>query len=69
MAKVMYDKNGVLGVVSKSSFLPKEQNRRISRGYCRVNGPNSIYWAGDLVRGRLVAQGQVNVVMKVGVNK
>ena len=49
MAKVMYDKNRVLGVVSKSFFLPKKQNRRISRGYCRVIGPNSIYWVGDPV--------------------
>ena len=50
MAKVMYDKNGVLGVVSKSSFLPKEQNRRISRGYCRVIGPKHILGRGPSLR-------------------
>ena len=47
----MYDKNGVLVVISKSSFLPEEQNRRISRGYSRVNGPNSVYWVGGPIRG------------------
>ena len=28
-------------VISKSSFLPKESERRISRGYCRDIGPRS----------------------------
>ena len=42
---VMYDKYGVVLVISKSSFLFEKQKRRISRGYCRDNRPSSIYWA------------------------
>ena len=40
---MMYDKNRVIVVISKSSFLPKEQERRISRDYCRNDRPSSIY--------------------------
>ena len=43
--KMMYDKSGVIVVISKSSFLLDEQKRRILRGYCRNDKPSSIYWA------------------------
>ena len=35
----------------------------------RVGGPNSMYWAGGSVRGRLVVRGRVNIVIEVGINK
>ena len=61
--KMMYDKSKVIKVISKSSFLLEEQNRRISMGYCRVIGPVIyihiyiyiyIYWAGGPIQGHLV---------------
>ena len=36
-----YDKHRLAKVISKSSFLPKEPERRISRDYCRGIGPRS----------------------------
>ena len=66
---VMYDKSGVIMVISKSSFLPEGKKRRILRDYCRGDRPNSIYWAKGPVRGRLVVRRRVNVVMKVGINE
>ena len=41
--KMKYDKSRVIVVISKSSFLPEEQERRISRGYCRYDRPNNLY--------------------------
>ena len=41
--EVMYDKCGAIMVISKSSFLPKELERRILKGYCRGGRPNSTY--------------------------
>ena len=41
--KMMYDKRRVIVVILKSSFLPMEQERRISRGYCKYDRPNNIY--------------------------
>ena len=41
--EMMYDKNRVIVVISKSSFLPEEQERIISMGYCRNDKPSSIY--------------------------
>ena len=45
-------------VTLKSSFLPEEPERRISRGYCRGVRPSNIYlyiyWAEGLIRGREV---------------
>ena len=37
--------NGREGIIitSKSSFLPEEPERRISRGYCRGDRPRSLY--------------------------
>ena len=53
--EVMYDKHGVIVVILKSSFLPKEPEMRILKGYCRGGGPNStylcIYWVGGPIRG------------------
>ena len=40
-AKVMCDEHGLARVMSRSSFLPEELERRISRGYCRGIGPKS----------------------------
>ena len=45
-AEVMYDKCRVVVAISKSSFLPEEQKRGISRGYCRDGRPSRIYWVG-----------------------
>ena len=36
---MMYDEHGVTIVTSKSSFLPEELERRISRGYYRGERP------------------------------
>ena len=44
--EVMYNKSRVIVVISKSSFLPKEQKMRISRGYCRDDRLSSMYWVG-----------------------
>ena len=41
--EMMYDKSRVIIVISKSSFLPEEQERRISRGYCRNDRPSSMH--------------------------
>ena len=54
--EVMYDKCRVVMTISKSSFLPEEKKRGISKGYCRDDRPNRIYWARGPVRG------QVNVL-------
>ena len=71
--KMMYDKNGVIVVISKSSFLLEEQERRILKGYCRYNRPSSIYlcicWAGGPIRGHLIVRGRVNAVMGVRVSE
>ena len=40
---MMYDKSEVIVVILKSSFLPKKQERRILRGYCRYDRPSSMY--------------------------
>ena len=40
-AKEMCDGHELAKVTSKSSFLPKEPERRISMGYCRGIGPRS----------------------------
>ena len=40
-AEMMYDEHGLAKATLKSSFLPKEPERRISRGYCRDIGPGS----------------------------
>ena len=52
--EVMYDKRGVIVVISKSSFLPEEPERRISKGYCRGGRPSStylcIYWVGSPIQ-------------------
>ena len=70
---MMYDTSGVTVVISKSSFLPEELERRISRGYCRCDRPSSIYvhicWAGGLILGQPVVRGRVNVVMGVHVSE
>ena len=41
--EMMYDKSRVIVVISKSSFLLEQQERRISRGYCRCGRSSSIY--------------------------
>ena len=40
-AEEMCDGHGLAKVTSKSSFLPDEPERRISKGYCRGIGPRS----------------------------
>ena len=40
-AKVGCKEHKAIAVTSKSSFLPEESERRISRGYCRGIGPRS----------------------------
>ena len=54
-SEVIYDEHKVSIVTSKSSFLPKEPKKRISRGYCRGDRPRStnlcIYWVGGPIRG------------------
>ena len=67
--EVMYDKSRVIVVISKSSFLPEEQKRRISRDYCRDDRPSSIYWVRGPVREHLVVRGRVNAVVEVGINE
>ena len=62
-------------VVSKSSFLPKEQKRRISRGYCRNDRPSYVYIYIYIYRvrgpvlGHLVVRGRVNVSMEVRISE
>ena len=36
-----YDELRATTIISRSSFLPEEPKRRISRGYCRDIGPRS----------------------------
>ena len=75
--EMMYDKSRVIIVISKSSFLPEEQERRISRGYCRNDRSSSmhiyiyiyIYYAGGSIRGHLVVRGRVNAIMKVCISE
>ena len=54
--EMMYDKSGAIVVTSKSSFLLKELNERILRGYCRGDRPSSmylgIYWVGGTIQGQ-----------------
>ena len=48
-AEVMYDEHELTELTSRSSFLPEELERRISRGYCRDIGPRgslSMYTLG-----------------------
>ena len=40
LIEVRYDKHGVIVVISKSSFLPEELERRILRDYCRAGRPS-----------------------------
>ena len=42
-AEMMHNKSGAIVVKSKSSFLPEELERRISRGYCKGDRPSSVY--------------------------
>ena len=49
--KVMYDKRRVMVVTSKSSSLPEEPERRISRGYYRSDRPRNIYLCGYWAKG------------------
>ena len=60
---------GVTIVTSKSSFLPEELERRISKGYCRGVKPSNIYlciyWAEGLIRGHKVIRGRVNIIRGV----
>ena len=69
----MYNESRVIMVVSKSSFLLEEQNRRISRGYCRNDRPSCvcvyIYRVGGPIRGHLVVRGRVNVAMEVRISE
>jgi len=67
--EMMCDKGEIIVVISKLSFLPREQKNRISRGYCRDDRPSSICWARDLVQGLLVVRGRVNIVMEVGISE
>ena len=62
---VTYDKKRIMIVISKSSFFPEEQKRRILRGYCRDGRLKRIYWALGPVRGYLIIQGQVDASMGV----
>ena len=41
--RIVYDKGRVVVAISKSSFLPDEQKKGISKGYCRDVRPNKIY--------------------------
>ena len=70
---MMYDKSKVIVVISKSSFLLEEQERRISRGYCRYDRPNSIYlyicWVGGSIREHLVVRERVNAIMEVRISE
>ena len=52
-------------VISKSSFFPDEQKRRILRGYCRDGRPKRIYWVMGPIRGYLIIRGQVDASMGV----
>ena len=71
--EMMYDKNGVIVVILKSLFLPKKQDRRILRGYCRYDRPSSMYlyicWVGGPIQGHLVVRGRVKAVMEVHISE
>ena len=60
-------------MTSKSSFLPKEPDRRILRGHCRGVRSNNIYlciyWVEGLIRGCKVVRGAVNIIRGVCVSK
>ena len=70
---MMYDKSGVIVVILKSLFLPKKQERRILRGYCRYDRPSSMYlyicWVGGPIQGHLVVRGWVKAVMEVHISE
>ena len=42
-------------------FFFEEQKRRISKDYCRDEGPKSVYWAVGLVRGQVGFNGKVPI--------
>ena len=65
----MYDKGMMVVVMSKSFFLPEEQNRGISRGYCRDIRPSRMYWVGGPGRGHLISLRMDKHVIKVSTNK
>ena len=52
--EVTYDKKRIMMVISKSSFFPEEQKRRISRGYRRDGRPKMVYWAIGPVQGHSI---------------
>ena len=55
----------VIVMTSKSSFLPEELERRISRGYCRGDRPSGIclYVYIGPIRGYEVVRGWANTVI------
>ena len=65
--EVMYNKSRVIVVISKSSFLPKEQKMRILRGYCRDDRLSSMYWVGGLRTSSSLRT--VNFDMEVSINE
>ena len=70
---VVYGGHSVSIVTSKSSFLPEEPERRISKGYCRGDRPRSTYlcihWARGPIRRHQVGRGRVNTFMRIRVSK
>ena len=66
---VTYGKSRVIIVISKSSFFPEEQKRRISRGYCRDDRPRNVYWVIGPVQRHLAVRGQVNINVEVRANE
>ena len=58
--KVTYDKKRIIMVISKSSFFPRSQKRRIFRGYCRDGRSKRIYWAMSPAWRHSIAWGRVN---------
>ena len=67
--EVTYGKSRVIVVISKSSFFPEEQKRRILRGYCRDDRPKNVYWVMGHVRRHLAVRGQVNINVEVCANE
>ena len=65
--EVMYNKSRVIVVISKSSFLPKEQKMRISRGYCRDDRLSSMFWVGGPMTSSSLRT--VNFDMEVNINE
>ena len=53
---MMYDEHGVIIVKLRSSSLPEESERRISRGYCRGDRPRNTYLCIYWVRGPIQGQ-------------